>query len=207
MAREQDQLNAPLPAEHPIAPTPTAGEYLRRSPLPMVLIAIVAGSSVGLVGLLVYLYRPEPTVEDAPREIKFTMADVFAVLDSGAPLKAQRLAARLAESESLAPEDAGGPPFIFGIVAASDAERLWGADQKRYFRLAARYLEESQSAGFPAGREAEGLRLLGKSLFMCGQVEASRPVLEQALAANPDSGAELPRLLVLAYKSDPDPNF
>jgi TolA-binding protein len=131
----------------------------------------------------------------------------LAVLDSGAPLKAQRMAALLAEWDALAPEDAGGPPFIFGVVAANDAERLWGRDQKRYFRLAARYLEESRDKGFPEGYEGKGLLLLGKSLLMSGQVVPSREALEHALAIGAQPADELGRLLVLAYKSDPEPNL
>jgi hypothetical protein len=142
MATGQDQLQAPSPQKQTAAHQ-LASQFVRRSPLVAVLIAIVAGSSVGLVGLLAYLYRPEPRVEAQSKGNDFTMADVMAVLDSGAPLKAQRMAARLAESDALAPEDAGGPPFVFGVVAAGVADRLWGADQKRYFRLAANYLKDS----------------------------------------------------------------
>jgi TolA-binding protein len=186
----------------------SALEYLRQSPLPRVLVAVVAGSSLSLLGLLVYLNRPS-SQEDAQanRGTAFTMADALAVLDGGAPLKAQRMAALLAERELLAPEETGGPPFVYGVVAANDAERLWGPDQKRYFRLAARYLEESRSKGFPTGYEAKGLLLLGKSLLMCGQVVESRQALEEALAIGAQPADELARQLVLAYKSDPEPNL
>ncbi len=209
MAIEHDQLEAtPAPIEAPLPPraTPNAGMSLRdRGPLPRVLIAIIAGSSVSLVGTLIYFYRPQGDDEAHPHGIKFTVSDALAALESGAPLRAQRMATRLADSGALAPEDEGGPPFIFGVVAANDAERLWGDDQKRYFRLAARYLEQSRDQGFPPDREVEGLHLLGKSLLMCGQVAESRDVLEQALQAGPTP--ELHRLLVLAYKSDPEPSF
>jgi TolA-binding protein len=186
----------------------SALEYLRQNPLPRVLVAIVAGSSLSLLGLLVYLNRPSSQDEaEAGPGRAFTMTDALAVLDGGAPLKAQRMAAHLAEWELLAPDEAGGPPFIYGVVAANDAERLWGPDQKRYFRLAARYLEESRNKGFPAGYEAKGLLLLGKSLLVCGQVAESREALEEALAIGAQPADELARLLVLAYKSDPEPNL
>jgi tetratricopeptide (TPR) repeat protein len=194
------------------APRPVSShsalEYLRQSPLPRVLVAVVAGSSLSLLGLLVYLNRPKSDDEaDAPHRRAFTMADALAVLDGGAPLKAQRMAAQLADNGALAPDDAGGPPFVYGVVAAYDAERLWGPDQKRYFRLAARYLEESRGKGFPAGYEGKGLLLLGKSLLQCGQVAESREALEEALAIGAQPGDELSRLLMLAYKSEPEPNF
>ncbi|MEX2138825.1 MAG: tetratricopeptide repeat protein [Pirellulales bacterium] len=210
MAIEEDQLEAtaaPAEAARPRRLPQSAMDLLRRGRLPRVLIAMIAGTSVSLVGAFVYLYRPENEEQEIPRGAVFSVADALAALDAGAPLMAQRMATRLAELGSLVPDDAGGPPYIFGVVAANDAERLWGDDQKRYFRLAARYLEQSQDKGFPAGREAEGLLLLGKSLLMCGQVAESRNALEQALKANPQAGADLHRLLVLAYKSDPEPIF
>ena len=210
MAIEQDQNTATV-APHDAARlgrSNSAIDYLRQNPLPRVLVAIVAGSSLSLLGLLVYLNRPSGQDEaEIPHGARFTMADALAVLDGGAPLKAQRMAALLAKSEALAPEEVGGPPYIYGVMAANDAERLWGPDQKRYFRLAARYLEESREKGFPPGYEAKGLVLLGKSLLMCGQLAESREVLEEALAITAQPNDELERLLVLAYKSDPEPNL
>jgi tetratricopeptide (TPR) repeat protein len=209
MAVQQEQ-NAPAPAPQQAprpAPSGSALDYLRQNPLPRVLVAVVAGSSLSLAGLLVYLNRPASLDEaDAPRTA-YTMADALAVLDGGAPLKAQRMAALLDERGALAPEEAGGPPFVYGVVAANDAERLWGSDQKRYFRLAARYLEESRGKGFPEGYEAKGLLLLGKSLLACGQVAESRQALEEALAIGAEPADELALLLTLAYKSDPEPNL
>jgi TolA-binding protein len=211
MAIEQEQLEAKAAPAEP-APSPRTGpsaglDSLQRGPLPKVLIAIIAGSSVSLVGTLIYFYRPQAGAERSSRDHKLTVSEALAALDSGAPLLAQRLATRLADSGDLPPQDSGGPPFIFGVVAANDAERLWGEDQKRYFRLAARYLKQSRDQGFPTGREAEGLYLLGKSLLMCGQIAESRSVLEQALEASATANLDLHRLLVLAYKSDPQPNF
>ena len=207
----QSEQNTSTPAPHEgsrQADASSALEYLRHSPLPRVLVAIVAGSSLSLLGLLVYLNRPTgPEDPEDSRGAAFTMADALAVLDGGAPLKAQRMASFLVDNDALAPEEAGGPPFIYGVGAANDAERLWGPDQKRYFRLAARYLEESREKGFPAGFEGKGLLLLGKSLYMCGQVVESREALEQALASGAKPAEELARLLVLAYKSDPEPNL
>jgi TolA-binding protein len=210
MAVQGEQItptSAPQDAARPIAST-SALDYLRQSPLSRVLVAIVAGSSLSLLGLLVYLSRPSNQDDvEASRGTPLTMADALAVLDGGAPLKAQRMAALLADKEALDPDEAGGPPFIYGVVAANDAERLWGPDQKRYFRLAARYLEESQSKGFPVGYEAKGQLLLGKSLLMCGEVARSREALEEALAIGAQPALELARLLMLAYKSDPEPNL
>jgi TolA-binding protein len=210
MALKEEQSEATVARQDNASvrrPSKSAPALLGGGPLPRVLIAIIAGSSVSLVGALVYWYRPESEDEGLPRGAAISVADALAALDAGAPLMAQRIATRLEDLESLDPEDAGGPPFVFGVVAANDAERLWGDDQKRYFRLAAGYLEQSRDKGFPPGREAVGLMLLGKSLLMCGRVAESRTALEDALQANPQAEPELLRLLVLAYKSDPQPNF
>jgi TolA-binding protein len=212
-------------------------ELLGQGPWPRVLIAVIAGGSVLFAGLVVYLSRDGEDQEDSGQVVPYTVADALTALDRGNPLRAQRMAGRLAESAALPPDDAGGPAFIFGLVAAGDAERLWGRDQIRYFRLAARYLEQSQTKGFPAGREAEGLFLLGKSLLMCGDIAKSRSILEaaleayaaaddgqaEAIKADPDGHgtpttqapadhlaarrAELHRLLVTAYTGDPQPNL
>ena len=83
MANKQDQ-NAATVAP-PDAPrqgdSNSALEYLRQNPLPRVLVAIVAGSSLSLLGLLVYLSRPSSQDEaEVANGSAFTMADALAVL-------------------------------------------------------------------------------------------------------------------------------
>ncbi len=172
-----------------------------------VVIAIVAGSSLSLAGLLVYLRHSDDAAEFQGRPAEELLAEAIEALDAGSFLRAQRLAAALVASDSLPADQAGGPLFVLGAIAAGDAERLWGNDQRRYFRLAANYLQKSQQAGFPIGREGEGLFLLGKSLVMSGQTTSSRTALEAALAAHPQQAALLHRYLAIAHKSEPSPNL
>ncbi len=172
-----------------------------------VVIAIVAGSSLSLAGMLVYLRHSKDAEDFQGRPPEELLAEAIDAFDAGSFLRAQRLSAALVANESLPSEQAGGPLFVLGAIAAGDAERLWGNDQRRYFRLAAGYLQKSQQAGFPAGREGEGLFLLGKSLVMSGQTAASRPALEAALAAYPQQSALLHRYLAVAHKAEPSPDL
>ena len=81
------------------------------------------------------------------------------------------------------------------------ADTLWEEDQRRYYLLAARYLEESQHLGFPPDRDGQGLFLLGKSLCLSRQYDASREVLEQALTDDPDEAREIHWLAAAAYQN------
>jgi tetratricopeptide (TPR) repeat protein len=212
---------ATVPTEEPNHEQPTGRAMLRMALEPArealahafanrvagVVIAIVAGSSLSLAGLMVYLRHSGEGDDLQGRPAEELLAESIEALEAGSLLRAQRLAAALIAADSLPPEQSGGPPFVLGVIAASDAERLWGNDRRRYFRLAASYLQQAQQAGFPPGREGEGLFLLGKSLVMSGQIAPSRPVLEAALAAYPQESAVLHRYLAIAHKSEPDPNL
>ncbi|OHB84482.1 MAG: hypothetical protein A2V98_19005, partial [Planctomycetes bacterium RBG_16_64_12] len=104
-------------------------------------------------------------------------------------------------------ESLGAPSFVLGAAAAYEAHDAWGSNREQLNLVAARYLEEARDLGFPPGREGEGLFLLGTSLYLTGQAAASRPVLEQALEANPRQRTEIHRLLAAAYLEDAVPKF
>ncbi len=93
--------------------------------------------------------------------------------------EAKRLAAMVRYKERrVAPET--------GVLSSSsrgdrtEADAMWQEDQRRYYLLAARHLEDAREQGFPKGREALGLLLLGKSLCISREYTDSRPILEQA---------------------------
>jgi tetratricopeptide (TPR) repeat protein len=77
--------------------------------------------------------------------------------------------------------------------------------------VASRYLNEARSYGLPAGREKQGLLLLGKSLIETSQVAVGIDVLTDALAVKPIQGGQLNvathRLLAEAYTLLPEPDF
>lgn len=176
------------------------------TPAGRALVAIIAGSTLSLAGLLVYFSSGHQVEEVTEEPLPSALEIALAALDSGSLLRAQRLAVELANSD-LADEELGGPSFILGAIAAGDAERLWGQDQRRYFKLATRYLQEAQKLGFPAGREGEGMFLLGKSQYMSGEIAASRTTLNRALAAYPEQAVQIHRLLAAAYSADPEPDL
>lgn len=157
-----------------------------------------------LAAAVYYLVTNRPDLPSSgPSGPRYTLAMALNAFDAGAMQKAQRLAKLLLTLE-LSDQDAAGASFILGVIAAADAERLWDQDQRRYFRLAARYLEDARKEGYIEGREGLGTFLLGKSLLMSGNVEASRPVLEAAFEVFPQGQVEIRRLLALAYRDAPN---
>lgn len=142
-----------------------------------------------------------------PSEMPPTLAAALDFLDRGREADAQRLAERLETAASLAPDELGGPRYVLGVAASRRAEQLAGIERRRRYALAARLLAESRRRGFPAGREPEGLFLLGKCLLAGGRTAESRPVLREALKQHPRRKTELHRLLADALAAAPKPNF
>ena len=97
--------------------------------------------------------------------------------------------------------------FVLGATAAYDARRAWSRQRPQGYLLAARYLEEARDRGFPPGRKAEGLSLLGESLYHSGQIPASRPVLKEALELSRNRKSEILNLLAAAYLKDANPKL
>jgi len=157
--------------------------------------------AVGGVAALWVLSTATPASQHA------TLDAAMKALDSGAYQEARQLAETLSEA-ALSPEDPlGAPSFVLGAAAAYEADDAWTTDKEHLYLLAARYLEEARDLGFPPGREGEGLFLLGRSLYLSGQMAASRIVLEETLAANPRMRTEIHRLLAAAYLEDANPKF
>lgn len=222
-------LSAPTPQIEPATTTAPAADRVRQ-PLRVLigsfsnnlltrgLVAIIAGSCLSLAAVLIYLNRPQPKpIDDV--ESSATPATAISAFEAGSLSKAVRIAKAILDDGSIEPEDTAGANFILGAIAADDAERLWGRDQRRYFKLASRYLKEAAKHGFPAGHESRGTFLLGKSLLLSGQIEEGRDVLQQALIvaddadhAKPDhseigdsnQSRELHRLLSIAFMSEPN---
>ncbi len=133
--------------------------------------------------------------------------EVLDTLDSGAYQEAREMIEKLKKQGSLGVDELGVPPFVLGAAAAHQGDDTWSSDKTAYYLLASRHLEEARDRGFPAGREAEGRYLLGKSLYLSGQIPASRPFLISALKLNKDKATEIHRLLAGAYLNDPNPKL
>lgn len=179
-----------------------APAFARAHPLRALLVGCAGVASLAVVGVLWYLliasYHRRPLPE---------LAEVLAALDQGDLDQAATMARTLQTAGTLPLEQWSAPPYVLGVVAARQAEQTWGPDRSARYLLAARYLEEAQDRGFPAGREGEGRLLLGKCLYLAGRVAQSRVVLREALEAFPAQRAEIYRLLAAASADDAEPQL
>lgn len=136
-----------------------------------------------------------------------TLEEALAALDAGLYPEARRMGEKLVETGSPLGDSAGGPQFVIGAAVAYAAERGPATNRKTQHLLSSRYLEEARDLGFPPDRRGEGLFLLGRSLFLGGQIPASRPVFEEALESAPQHRLEILRLLGEAYLADASPDY
>ena len=138
-----------------------------------------------------------------------TLQTALDALDGGAYVRARELAESLRRTEGLPLEELGGPLFVLGAASCREADDTWNKEKEPYYLLAARYLEEARDRGFPPGRKAEGLFLLGRSLYRSGQIPASRQALRLALEANKrkDRESDIHRLLSRACFEDANPKL
>ncbi len=139
------------------------------------------------------------------------LAMALAALDRGSYPEAKRLAGLARDQQGIPEEEAGGSAYVLGAVAAMEADTLWEEDQRRYDLLARAAIRPEESAAarrFPRRTaRAIGLFLLGKSLCLSRQYDASRPVLEQALKADPQHASDIHRLAARAYLSGAHPDL
>ncbi len=135
------------------------------------------------------------------------LAEVLEALDQGSWAEAKEAANLLRSRNSATLDDIAGAVYALGVATAMEADDTWNRDKPAKHLLAARYLEEARSRGFPPGRRGRGLYLLGKSLYEGGQIPASRPHLTAALRTDPDNRSEIHRLLAGAYLGDTVPDL
>lgn len=135
---------------------------------------------------------------------KASLEPALQALDRGEYDEARRLAKQY---QLDAPDDhTGGTDYVLGAATASQADASSSELKAAHFLEASRLLEQARDRGFPAGRDADGLYWLGKSLFSSGQLAACRPTLREGLKLNPDHDAEIRYLLAEAYLADVKPN-
>jgi tetratricopeptide (TPR) repeat protein len=213
MERKQPKNEAPIstgkspggmPARLLAGATARFAKVSRRTQL-----AVLFGTLTVIANLVLAMawlhFRSSKLPEDSVAKEEF-MVKAWAALDRGAYPEAKRQA-QSAREQSNTDQDASGPAFVLGAVAAMQADTLWEEDQRRYYLLAARYLEESRHLGFPPGREGQGLFLLGKSLCLSRQYNASREILERALADDPDDARDIHWLAAAAYQNGSSPDL
>lgn len=168
------------------------------------LLASVAGAAAlaAMFGgiLLVVLFAGQ-------KEKPVTLAEALETLDGGMYSDAHTMGKELQDAEDLPTDSYGAPAFIMGCALAYEADRSFMADKRPYYLLASRYLGQARDLGIPPEREGEGLFQLGRTLFLSGQIPASRPVFEAALEAAPRHRSEILWLLTEAYLTDANPQY
>lgn len=144
--------------------------------------------------------------EPPPPPPPITIQDALEALDKGEYSHARKIAESLVTVDPSDFETWGGVPFV---LAAADLYERDGQDTEPTLLVEAQItalLQTARERGFPQGREAQGLYLLGRCLAKTGQYAAAREVLESALAAGaPPRVVRLP--LAEAWSVDPRPDF
>ena len=155
-------------------------------------------AGIGTFWLLSSLFPSSPVAVGSVDE-------ALALLDAGKFASAREMAAQLRSGDDLSYEQRGALLFVLGSTVAADAGvHTNPQEQQVLYLVASRYLEESRLCGFPTGQEARGMKLLGTCLVHAGRPEEAIAILKAAVRANPDSQAELYRLLTrAALESDP----
>lgn len=176
------------------------GQYAREHRLKAAL-AGAAGLAVllGLALAIVFFVGEE--------EKPVTLEEALETLDAGLYDQAYDMGKQLRDSGDLPEDSYGSPAFITGAALAYEADRSFTDNKKPYYLLSSRYLEQARDLGLPPDREGEGLFQLGRTLFLSGQIPASRPVFQQALQAAPRHRSDILWLLTEAYLNDANPDF
>jgi len=138
-----------------------------------------------------------------------TYREALDALDRGAYVEARQLAKKVIGRVELPLDKLGGPSFVLGAAACHEGDDTWSNEKTNYYLLAARYLEEARDLGFPPGREAEGMFLLGKSLYLSGRIPGGRLVLRESLTVDQPTKTktEIYRLLAGACLNDANPKL
>lgn len=168
---------------------------------------LLIGGGFGLGSLVtVILWLTAAEIAVAPEAA--TVDRALQALDNDDPDLARSIVGDLQDTDSLSAADFGGALFVLGAVKVHDAERQWSEDRSRTdFFVASKYLDESRSIGFPEGREARGLYLLGKALIESRQLESGVEMLLRAVAAGADGQTGPHLLLAEAYFYAPRPDY
>lgn len=168
---------------------------------------LIIGIGFGVVSIVTvagWLTMAEIAV--APEEA--TVERALAALDAGEFEQAKTIIGDLQDTDGLSGEDFGGGLYVLGAAKVEDAKRQWSPERARtdYF-VASKYLEEARAIGYPPGREADGLFLLGKSLIESRQLSAGINILNRAIEAGAKGESRAHLLLAEAHFYAPTPDY
>jgi tetratricopeptide (TPR) repeat protein len=172
------------------------GGWLRAHPrLGSFLVGGVLLAMIGLATGLTLTFWPTSTPASMRR-----LAQAFARFDAGDHREARQLAAELLVDPDVAFNDRGGPYLILGAITLREAdEQVNPAKRQLLYLVAARYLDEGRTYGFPSTREPHALWMLGRALHHAGRYSQSVAVLREALTTNLDSAPSIHALLADSY--------
>jgi hypothetical protein len=138
---------------------------------------------IGCVALLLFLVFLGLTIRYIINYInRPTLAQAVAALDHGAFPEAKMYAETVIRYAP--PDDVltrSNALFVMGAATCSIAELARTAEQRAYYLAAANYLQESAKYDFLPNRRTEGFFLLGKALYMSGELVRCREPLQRAL--------------------------
>ena len=137
-----------------------------------------------------------------------TLAEALRLLDERSLGKARELAKELVGSPHLANNEMGGPAFVLGAATTYEAECCIDSQFRAHLYVSAeKYLAVAREHGFPPGREAEGMFLLGTSLYYSRQRHKSLSVLDEALRLGGPHTVEIHQLLTHLHYQDAEPDL
>jgi tetratricopeptide (TPR) repeat protein len=167
-----------------------------------------AGLALLLTGLCITIGMGIYATRDRSQAEQALLVRSLDAMDRGQYAYARQLANNLRTSTRNPAALGGGPAFVLGASSAYEAESMWDERYRaKFYLVAARYLNRAHDEGWPAGREAEGLFLLGKSLYQSGQRAESIPILEKALQRSPKRADELLDMLSSANQTKDPPEL
>ncbi|MDR0610128.1 MAG: tetratricopeptide repeat protein [Planctomycetaceae bacterium] len=137
-----------------------------------------------------------------------TLELVLKTYDLGSYSKAKQLSEEMLKF--ISPHDVPtrtGLFFVLGAATCSMAENTWEKDRQPYYWAAANYLRDSAAYGFIPERRAEGFFLLGKSLYLSGELTQCREPLQQALELDSPNKKWIYWFLAHSYFLEPTPDF
>ncbi|MGL4594864.1 MAG: tetratricopeptide repeat protein [Thermoguttaceae bacterium] len=97
--------------------------------------------------------------------------------------------------------------FIIGAATCAAGEQSWAVDKRPIYLAAANYLQDSEKYGFAPNYVATGYFLLGKSLYLSGELERCRDPLRMALEAGINRRKEVNWFLANSYFLGSRPNL
>ncbi len=155
---------------------------------------------ISLATLYYFLTAHEVVVRPPPK-----LSTALALLDAGQYIPAREAAEKIQAAGGMKPDEQGGPPYVIGATSLYEADETFDpGDRAQRYLVAARYLARAHDRGFPAGRETEGLYLLGRSLHETGSYAAAIAVLTELAEKSPALRPAAQRLLAsCCLRSDP----